>query len=68
LAIAATANVPRSIAAVTYHFVIAVWERKRGRMRRMEPWQIIAHNLSQAGFIVTLRISDPDCSTIGING
>ena len=33
-----------------YHFVIAVGESKRGRIRSVKYWEIIADNLSKAGW------------------
>jgi hypothetical protein len=36
--------------ARSYHFVIAVWRAKRSESSRVNSWEIIAENLSQAGF------------------
>jgi hypothetical protein len=33
-----------------YHFVIAVWRTKEARMHRVKYWEIIADNLSKAGW------------------
>jgi hypothetical protein len=40
----------------SYHFVVAVW-RAKGRIQRVKYWEIIADNLSKAGWSLGLRFS-----------
>ena len=47
----ATDNVARVIATVQYHFLVAMWRAKEAESRRVKRcWEIIADNLSKAGF------------------
>jgi hypothetical protein len=36
----------------SYHFVVAVWRAKESQSNRMKDWEIIADNLSKAGWAV----------------
>ena len=35
---------------VEYHFVIAAWRAKKGRIRRVKYWEIIARNIKKRGW------------------
>ncbi len=41
---------PHSVIAGSYHFVIAVWRAKIHNPARVKYWEIIADNLSKAGW------------------
>ena len=50
--------VARVIFTLHYHFVIAVWRTKEAESNRVKYWEIIADNLSKAGFTWGLCLSD----------
>ena len=46
----AIVNIARFIASRSYHFVVAMWKRKKPQCARVKYWQIILENLRNAGW------------------
>ena len=57
-AIAVIVNAWRVICVGSYHFVIAEWRTNEAQSNHVKYWEIIADNLSKAGWSWGLRLSD----------
>jgi hypothetical protein len=56
-AIAAIVNASRFIAIVHITFVIVEWRTNGAQSNRVKYWELIADNLSEAGWSLELRLS-----------